>query len=448
MTWLILVIYVVIVLVLAVGDRRRDSSSDFLIAGRQVTWFATMASIVGNLRDGAGIAAWVVLGIVFGFGALWLTTGLALGLLVLALCAPIVRSVGVEKGFVTVGELIRERCGVTTARLSSAIIAGTALLYAAAQVHVSGRIFAALFGLPQAAGILLTTAIVGTYLCLGGYKTSIRTGVLQWFIIMFVVALPWLSGMTLQTVGPIPSLLSPGFMTAFAFAMLSFLVTVSSADLWQLMFSARSPNHGRTGFLAAVPVYYVISVGLVLFANALSALVGPHVNPPDVFFASFSLSSMPSYVMPVFAVFMAAAVMSTLDSQVFLFSTTVLRQWHPESASSETTELPRHARIVILLTMVMLTLLATGIGDLVQFLFGAVTLGTVLTPVLLCAVMTRTHPRPHFDTYLSIALGVGVLTYIPMFALGAFENLVLTIVPAVASSLLTGFFFLVLPSTK
>lgn len=429
--------YVGALILLALRDARRHTVAKFMIAERQVGWFGTMASIAGNLRDGAGLAAWVLLGIYYGFGALWLTTGLALALLLLGLFAPEIRRLAGEGDYITVNQLIAARVGRHTARLSVHVIAVTALLYAGAQVYVSGRLFASLLAIPAPLGMALTALVVGTYIAVGGYATTIRTGIVQWCIIMVIVVLPWIVGRSGSLSVGLETLTSPGLASGLAFAGISFLVTFSSADIWQLLFSASSPRTARTGFLVTIPVYYLISVGLVLFAYAVRSAVGPGVAPGDAFFALFSLPSIPPFVLAIVGVFVAAAVMSTLDSQVFLFTSTVVRELLPSNVDSNSPLMEKRSRVVLMGTMAVLALVAASIGNIIEFLFSAVTLGTVLTPVLLLAVL-RPNCGERFDKLVTGAVLVAAVVYAVLFAKGAFANLALTLVPASIATGLCG----------
>ncbi|MCH7905629.1 MAG: hypothetical protein IH944_13820 [Armatimonadetes bacterium] len=430
LTLTVLAAYVAVIIFLAVRDWRSHNAPSFAIGKRDVSSFPIMASVVGNLRDGAGVAAWIVLGIYFGFGALWLTLGLCIGLFVLGWLAPRIRKLAADKDYFSVNQMIRDRVGPLTERVSSIIIAATAFLYGAVQVNIAGSVFASLFGTHVVFGVILTIVIVGLYLSLGGFATSVRTGVFQWFIIMLIVLLPWIA----QPSGwPIPSLesfMSPGAMVIVAFVGLSLLVTLSSSDLWQLIFSARSGRDGRSGLHWSMPMYVLISIGLVLFSSVVATAVGPEVEGQDAFFALFTVGVMPSFVVALIGVFVAASIMSTLDSQVFLFSSTIVGQFRPESKTDDpATE--RKLRAVIVVTMIALALLALTITDIIQFLFGAVTLATVLVPVLIVASIGREHGIN--DKACAFGLIVASMVYAYLFLNGLFDNLIMTLLPAAIS---------------
>jgi Na+/proline symporter len=422
--------YLAVVLGLAVLDWHRGDAASFMIARRRVGSFATMASIVGNLRDGAGVAAWIVLGLYFGYGALWLTSGLCAGLILMGWLSPKLRELAEQRGYYSANQLVRDEIGPKSATATAVIVAVTAFLYAAAQTHVAGRILGALLHVPAWVGIAIAVSSVGIYLSIGGYATSIRTGVFQWFILMLVVFLPWLLQPSITL--PDPSTFgSPGPASAFGFAAISFLVTFSSTDLWQLVFSARSGGEARRGFILSVPAYVFVSAGMVLLAAAVGAAVGASVRPEDAFFTLFQSPSIPAIALAFVGVFIAAAVMSTLDSQVFLISATIVGRARRHPANNT---LARESRLVIIALLISLALVSTLIADLVEFLFGAVTLATVLVPLLSIAAAGR---RSISDAGAVGSLLVAVVVYAAMFVSGAFANILLTIVPASVATVCT-----------
>lgn len=423
--------YIFALVISTIYSGRRESEQEYMIGGRKVSSFGLMTSVVGNLRDGAGIAAWVILSAYFGFGALWLTVGLAAGLALLGIWAPRVRQLAGEHDYVSVTELIADSVGRKTARLSSLIIAGTALLYAASQLFVAGTLSSSLFGVSPQTAILLVAVIVTAYLILGGYKATILTGIVQWFILLFILFIPFilLKGNS-PTIDP-TTFINIDPPLALGFVGLSFLVAVSSADIWQLIFSSRSGTSARKGLLQSIPIYFLISIGMILFGIALMIFLGPNTKPETAFFDIFTSSQIPEYIRSLVSVFVLAAIMSTLDSQVFLFTSTLVKEFKPKMVSNGI-KLETITKYGIGIMMFALVLIATQIGNLVQFLFSAVTLGTILVPLFIYTMVKRkfTICDPHW----MIALLIGVVVYILMFIQGSFENVALTMIPALVTS--------------
>lgn len=439
--------YIIVVISLALYDKRLKRPGDYMIAHRGVNWFGLMASAAGNLRDGAGLAAWMILGIAYGWGALWLTTGLACGLLLLIYLAPKARAIAQENDIVTPDQLIRFGVGPIASRLSVLIILATSLLYSAAQVNVVGRLFSKLFNVGIEVGVIITILSVATYLLIGGFKTTITTGIFQWLIIMLIVTIPWILPANMTNNIDLNGFLSTGIESSLAFFLISFLVVATSSDLWQVLFSSSSDRQARIGFLATIPVYYLISSGLIILAGAVHNMVGVDVPGDVAFFELFTLDTLAPWISAVLGVFVIAAVMSTLDSQVFLFTSsiaTLVKQYNEGSMSKS---MEHTTQVAIVVTFIVLGLAALTISDLVTFLFSAVSLATVLLPAFVLSVLLRCKYHQN-DLAVSGGIIVSVVLYVWMFISGAFSNLLLTSVPAITSTLVVCLFMLLIPRVK
>ena len=428
--------YLVLLAFITLRSARDESAPEFMIGARRVGVWGLVASLAAGFRDGAGLAVWISLAIFFGFGTLWLTTGMAIALVLLAVLSRRVSSRAHQEGLVTVGDALVRDIGPVTARLTSFVVIGTAFLYAAAQLFVSGRILAEFLAIPAFAGVWLVAGVVGAYLVAGGFKTVIKTDVLQWAFILLVLVLPFaLTGGSLSSLD-LGSLLSPGWRLGVGFFGISFFVVFSSADVWQRIYAATTGRVAGQALLLTIPAYYLISIGIVLLGLFVVPLLGD-VAPEDAFFAIFSADLGHPILISLLGVFAAASVMSTLDTQVFLLSSTVTRDLL--KAGDEAEKFVKPSRYVILLALALMAMIASTIANIIEFLFSAVTLGTILFPVLVFSAVAPSAPANlRRDRLVAGALGIAVIVYVVLFARGAFEDVLLTLVPPILASILVG----------
>lgn len=411
---------------------KQEAVSDFAIGSRGVGLWGTVASVTSGFRDGAGIVVWITLSILFGLQTMWLFFAMLVALGLLALIAKKVRTEAGERGFVTLGDLLKHHFGHRTAAISSVIIAITAFLYAASQLNIAGNIFSLFFNTSLVAGIAFVVAIVGLYLFIGGYKTVIKTDIFQWLVLMVIILVPFMLRDVSVTSMSFSGIAPTDWQLLFGIVTISILVVVSSADVWQRIFSAKTPQVAQNALVVTIPVFFLISLGLVLFGLASGVLLGglPEGNP---FFALFALENISSLVLSFIGVFVLASVMSTLDTQSFLFSQTLSRNLFKNRDERSTI---RTTRIVLVVLLTALAFIASTIEDIVQFLFSAVTLGTVLAPLLLFYATGLMRSTAKTDIGTAFVLSISMAVYVIMFAIGAFENLLLTLLPALVSLVL------------
>lgn len=424
-------IYFVLLLLIAF-THRRVTGAEFAIANRDVSSIGIVAALAASFRDGAGIAVWIALAIGFGWGSLWLVAGMALALVSLSVLSIQVSSIAREKNWTTPTDWMRDTIGPRTAFMASVVIAGTAILYAAAQIYVAGNILSAYTGLSTNISLIAVAAVTGLYTTLGGYKAVTTTDKLQWLLILAILALPFLlaKGPSLPAA---TSWNSPGGEMAFGFAAISFLVVFSSGDVWQRIFSAKSGTVARKGLLLTIPVYVAISVGLVVFATSVVPELGAD-SASNALFEIPKSETISPLLLALFGLFAVASLMSTLDTQTFLFSSTLSEYLSPEG---EGLDAGKNKLIGMALTtgfLLALVCIALFVGDIVEFLFSAVTLGTILFGVMLAAAI-----RPNLrskDTEITIAILAGAITYIGLFATGKFSNLLFTTVPSLVTGII------------
>lgn len=427
-----LLVYIILLFIVSWISSRKEKPEDFIIGQRKIGIIGTVASLSSGFRDGAGLAAWVIIVFAFGFGAMWLSIGLTLGYLVFAIVAPYINKLAHENDFVTFGDLIKYKIGNKTAILSSILIAATAFIYAGAQLFFSGSIFAALFSIPIMLGIIITAAIVGLYLIIGGYKTVIKTDILQWLFLLVIIILPFLLAKPDLSAESLKTFFSPGIQTMIGFFGISFLYTISAADVWQRLFSAKNGKIARKSFLYTALVAFIINAGVLLLALSIKAAL-PDVDPQNAFFALFSSSLISPIFISLLGVFVLAAIMSTMDTQIFLLSSTVTENLLSKGIIKNKKATVYISRLIIFISLLILIGLAATISDFIGFLFGAVSLVTILLPATILIMTKNSYKKGNADIIITIAILLTVPVYIAMFVLGAFSNVLYTIVPGAIS---------------
>lgn len=422
---LTLITFAVLVIGTTWSGAKSDDASAFLVARREIGPLPLLASVVGNLRDGAGLAAWMILGSAFGWGALWLTVGLCAGLMCLMAFASEARRLARAHDALSVEQIVHAQWGWRTALAVRVLVVFTAFFYGAGQIFVVGKLIESIYGVGSEIGIVLAITFVGTYLVIGGFRATIVSGIVQFVAIMAIIFIPFMieGGVPWSA---IKGVLSADIQTSVGFVALSILVTIASFDLWQLIFSTRSDRAAEAGLGASIPSYFVVSVGLVLLANTISVLAAPQTAPNEALFAA--LSSAPSLFAGLLAAFVVAAVMSTLDSQVYLVASSLasVTTMSPVTAS---TKLRTSTKTWICILLTVMGFVALTISDLVQFLFSIITIGTIAVPVIVVTMIRKAHWL-RLDSLGLFSVLVGTIVYIVLLVGGYLSNVLLTSVPA------------------
>ncbi len=421
------------------SQRRQGKGHDYsgyVIGNRKVGIAGICTSIAANARDGTGMAFWVAFAAMFGFGAVWVLAGFLLAFGLIALQAPKIRKEAEEQNYVTLDDMFRYRVGPRFGKVGATLIALTAFLYAAGNLYVAGALASNLFGIANTYGVVAAALFVGLYLWAGGYMNVIRTDLFQGALIfvfasamLFVYDIP-APGEIVAQLGAFPADMKLGFF------LLVGLFGYAAADQWQRLFSAKSPDVARHSFLVVLPFYALITSGVIVFGMAMHAQF-PDVPPNELFFGLFAQETLSPIVIVMLGLFTLTAAMSTIDTQTFQFSATIMRTLGYDH-ESDRTKFVVTLRTVMAGLLVAMSLIAILIGDVVSYLVDVVTVFLVLAPILFYVVISKPRQDKFRDTALAVIAGSCAILHGILFFTGTFnEGILLNLIPAGLSALLT-----------
>jgi solute:Na+ symporter, SSS family len=328
-----LIDYVVIALYFAVmigagywGLRRARSADDYLVAGRRLGPFMYIGCLGAVVLGGASTIGGVALGYDNGISGMWLVFWIGMGVIALG----ILMSTRLSRlGVYTVSEMLQNRYGSASRLISAIIIAAYALMIAVTSTIAIGTVFNVVLPLSPTVAILVAGGIVVAYSVAGGMWSITLTDIIQFCIMtvgIFFLLLPLsisaaggFSGMSEALPGSYFSLTAIGWQTIFTYFLLFFFGLMIGQDIWQRVFTARSPEIARWGSVAA-------GVYCLLYALA-GALVGTaaRVILPDIqsdnAFARIATEALPAGITGLVLAAALAAVMSTASAGLLASST-------------------------------------------------------------------------------------------------------------------------------
>jgi solute:Na+ symporter, SSS family len=391
MNLLIIVLYLVAMVGIGLwASRRAHDAEDYRVAGRRLGpgfYTGTMAAVV---LGGASTVGGVGLGFQYGLSGMWLVVAIATGLAALSLFfAGRIQSLKVF----TVSQMLQLRYGEGGGtKASSFVMLAYTVMLSVTSTSAYAAIFSVLFPIDRTWAILLGGVVVVAYSVLGGMWSITLTDMMQ-FVFMtagiFVILLPF----SLSAAGGWSGLaerLDASFFTwngmgtqaiITMFVVYGFGMLIGQ-DIWQRVFTARSPQVARWGGLTAAAY-----VGLYGFAGAVigmaAAVLAPDLASPDDAFATMAQQYVPVGLGGVVLAAGVAAMMSTA-SGALIASATVARvdvvptlkallrrgpvpAGQDASAADEAAEL-RTDRLYMLVFGVLITAISIFISDTVTAL--------------------------------------------------------------------------------
>jgi solute:Na+ symporter, SSS family len=371
------------------GLRRARSADDYLVAGRRLGPFMYIGCLAAVVLGGASTIGGVALGYDYGISGMWLVFWIGMGVIALGI---LMSSRLSRLGVYTVSEMLENRYGAASRLISAIIIAAYALMIAVTSTIAIGTVFNVVLPLSSSVAILVAGGLVVAYSVAGGMWSITLTDIIQFCIMtvgIFFLLLPLsisaaggLSGMQEALPASYFDITAIGWQTIFTYFLLFFFGLMIGQDIWQRVFTARSPAIARWGSVAA-------GVYCLLYALA-GALVGTaaRVMLPDVqadnAFARIATEALPVGITGLVLAAALAAVMSTASAGLLASSTILANDVYAGFIARGDHNKVLVSRVTTLLVGIVVLVISLIVSDVVGALTVAYDLlsGALFVPIV------------------------------------------------------------------
>jgi solute:Na+ symporter, SSS family len=308
------------------GLRRARSADDYLVAGRRLGPFMYIGCLSAVVLGGASTIGGVSLGYENGISGMWLVFWIGMGVIALG----VLMSTRLSRlGVYTVAEMLENRYGAPSRLISALIIAAYALMIAVTSTIAIGTVFNVVLGLSPTVAILVAGGIVVAYSVAGGMWSITLTDIIQFCIMtvgIFFLLLPiavvragGFSGMQEALPASYFDLTTIGWQTIFTYFLLFFFGLMIGQDIWQRVFTARSPEIARWGSVVA-GVYCLLYALTGALVGTAGRVILPDISADNAF-ARIATDALPIGITGLVLAAALAAVMSTASAGLLASST-------------------------------------------------------------------------------------------------------------------------------
>lgn len=413
------------------GKTRTKDSADFLVAGRRLgpaLYTGTMAAVV---LGGASTVGGVGLGYKFGISGMWLVVSIAVGLLLLSLVfAGRIQRLKVY----TVAQMLKLRYGVDATAASGIVMVAYTLMLSVTSTIAYATVFNVLFNTNRTLSVIIGGAIVMLYSSIGGMWSITLTDMVQFVlktIGIFFLLLPFTwnkaggfegikerAGDTVFDLGAIgiPTIIT--FFVVYSFGMLI------GQDIWQRVFTARSPGVAKWGGTTAAIYCVLYGVAGAVIGMAASTFL-PDVKAKDDVYAQIAETILPVGISGIVLAAAVAAMMSTASGALIATATVaktdvkplLLRLIGRDAPQEQTAERDVHSdRLYVVVLGIAVIVIAALLNDVVAALTIAY---DILVGGLLVAILGGFLWKRATGAGALWSMGVGtVVTLGTMFAVG------------------------------
>lgn len=332
----VIIVIIYMLAMLAVGFYTNKyaikSSTDYMLAGRRMGVLMIAASLSANNVGGGstlGVAtrafgAW-------GLSAAWYVIAASIAMIPLAWFAPRIR----QTMAVTIPEVVNRRFGDLAGTLTAVLNVLALFFLTSSQVLASGTVVTALTGIPLNVAILIAGIVIITYTTMGGMIADQISDLVQFFIILFglAIALPFVvngAGGWEAVSAKLPpvqlDIFKIGWVTILGLVFNYFVTFLSGPEMVSRFSSAKDERAAQKA-----SVLSAVLMTLMAFIPTMIGLVALAMNPQldggkgtsALMFATTTYA--PSWITGIVAAAIVAATMSSADSNLLCASTIVIR---------------------------------------------------------------------------------------------------------------------------
>ncbi|MFW5746996.1 MAG: sodium:solute symporter family protein [Nanoarchaeota archaeon] len=326
----LLIVYFSVCLGIGWISRRHKGSEDFFLARRTLGIF----SVAGSSAAGYIGANFLLINMSFvylyGISAAWMFVGFLIGFILFSRFGIFLKKHADRKRYFTLSDYFHDRHGRVLAGLATFSVF---VIYFGAVVnqYVGGaKVLHQISGWPYLISLLLIAVTVAAYLILGGFRSVIRTDTFQ---IILIILLPLLLIVSVSRGISLPAEyfnpLNAGIINIIAFLLYGFFNNFVYAELWQRVYAAKDTKTIKIAFPIAGAIIFAVGI-MVTYIGLLVRSSFPAIDP-DLTAVYGITRIVPSSLLIVALIFLFAAIMSSIDTVLFVLSTLISRDILPHS---------------------------------------------------------------------------------------------------------------------
>lgn len=403
---ILLIAYFVIVLIIGLISRRKETSEGYLIADRKLNGFQLMTTLVASMTGSITLVTFAAFFYLFGISAIWSFIGLAVGFWLFIPLA--LRLKRVSKRYYTFSDYFYEKYGFNVGMFLTCIIFIYILL--AVVIHLAGgaSILSTITGLSYFTALIIGSSIIIIYMYLGGFKAVIKTDVFQYLIIMILFVLGIFMVTKTGVLAEQLNLFGMGVGKSIGFFILGVFIVFIKPDFWQRVYAAKNERDIKIGFgFSSIFIILVgLSVALISFAvrNTLT-----NIDPNATIAYGFS-QLLPIGLSGIALVILFAAIMSSVDTLTFVLATNVSKDFISRIREISKQQFVKITRYSIIIIGLLAMFIAFFFKDVTQIFSALTNLSFVLVPTIIGSFIWKLKNKAIFLSVISgIIIGVPLL---------------------------------------
>ena len=362
----IIAVYIIICIIIGVVSARKQTPEQFLSHGRNIGFYKFVASTSASWIGGGAIVAYTAYVYQFGIAAVSLYIGVFISCIFFSFYAPRLRHEGHKEGHITLADFFYQHVG-RRAGIVAAVVMGIAIFaFIMNQLIAGSVVLASISGWSYEAALFTAGIVVLIYLCLGGFKSVIRTDSFQYIMLIILVVI--IGFFMVKKTGVDPQLLQLSNMSPalfIAFVVYGLFIPVVSADIWQRIYAAKNDKVVKWGMMGSGLCILIMGFAISLLGLAAKTQF-PGIDPASA--AAYGMVNLlPVGLLGLGLIVLFAAIMSSTDTLVFYLSSSIAKDYFARILKRESKEdVQKITRTFIVIVTVLSLTFAFFFRDIIQ----------------------------------------------------------------------------------
>ena len=402
--------FIAIVVLIGIVSSRKETEDDFMIAERNVEGAQVAATMSAAFFDGAFLAIYIAYVYQYGFSAIWLFVGLAMGLLLLKKYAVKIKQKADELKVYSMPEYFFRILGKKNGLMFSFFLVLQFFLLLIVNLVISGKVLSAIFPIPYFLSVVIGGMIILTYLLLAGFKAVVRTDFFQVIIALIMVLSV---GIFLFGKTHIPTsefnLGTLGLGNIIGFLILAGFGIMVAPDLWQRVFATKDERNLRRGLNYSVFIILLFAVVVSVVGLATKQFF-PNILPEDALVTGFS-NLLPFGLKEFGMVLLYAVALSSSDTVTFVVSSIFTRDIKNYSQKHSEESMKKLTRFFIILFIALAILVGIFYQNILTLGFSLASLNLALFPIVFGSLYWKLKQQAVFWSLILGFLSIVVLFF-------------------------------------
>jgi len=408
LTIIFFLIYIAIVVAIGIISARKESEDGFMIAERKVEGVQVAATMSAGFFDGATLSIYVAFLYLYGFSAIWLFVGIALGFLFVRKYAHKIKQKADELKVYTMPEYFFKILGKKNGLMFSFFLVLQFFLLLIVNLVISGKVLSAIFPIPYFVAVIIGGVIVLTYLLLAGFKAVVRTDFFQ-MIIMFVMSLSvgiFLFGKTNIPVSEF-NLGTMGLGNIIGFLVLAGFGIMVAPDLWQRIFATKDEQNLKRGLSYSAVILLILGIVISVVGLATKQLF-PNIVPEDALVTGFS-HLLPFGLKEFGMVLLYAVALSSSDTVTFVVSSIFTRDLKNYSKKYSDESMKKLTRFFMVFFITIAVIIGIFYQNILALGFSLASLNLALFPIVFGSLYWKLKEKAVFWSLILGFISIAVL---------------------------------------